>query len=114
MNNAKKMAVPADEYLTRQDFLTFWRGRPTAGFVAADAISVIEDTAQRECGLHFEIYEATLLRLLRSKLAGLTGAHRLEFMQALWTRRIRIDDETMNAAAMAERNCLAKIHTAQA
>ena len=114
MNIAKKNAATADDYLTREDFLTFWRGRPTAGFVAADAISAIEATAQRGCGLHFEIYEATLLRLLRAKAAGLTGKHRLEFMQALWTRRIRIDDETMNAAAMAEQDCWAEIHASQA
>lgn len=103
-----------DQFLARADFLSFWHRRPTAEFAAADVISGIEDAAQRGCGLHWEIYEAVMLRGLRDKAASLPASHRLTFMQELWKRRISIDEATIAAAEVAEREIRAEIHADQA
>ena len=107
-------ALTNDQFLTRGDFLSFWHRRPTAAFAAADVISAIEAAAQRDCGCHWEIYEAVLLRGLRNKAASLPDAHRLTFMQELWKRRISIDEATIAAAEVAEREIRAEINADQA
>ncbi|POP81082.1 hypothetical protein CXB34_24445 [Pseudomonas amygdali pv. morsprunorum] len=106
-------AQSSDQFLTRSDFLSFWHSRPTAEFVAADLISAIEDAAQRRCGLHWEIYEAVLLRGLRDKAASLPADHRLTFMQELGKRRISIDEATIAAAEEAERDVWDDIYADQ-
>nr|WP_015647620.1 hypothetical protein [Pseudomonas sp. GLE121]AGL12865.1 hypothetical protein [Pseudomonas sp. GLE121] len=99
--------------LNRQDFLAFWHGRASAAFVAADIISGLEETAQKGCGLYFELYQGMLLRSLRAESESLTPEHRVTFMQVLWARRIRIDDAAIAEAEQAESECWIEINASQ-
>ena len=110
MSNAAQI-TSVENFLSHHDLFAFWNGRPNGDAPASDydpaaVIDAHQKQASRCCGCYFELYEAILLRGLRNELDKLEGADKFAFQQALWVRRIKIDDETIAEDEQAESECM--------